>query len=308
MFKKQLPLFAGLLIVLLFAIIGCKSKYDKLKLSNDNAKKFQEGKRLYEKKEYAKALGLFETLLTRYRGTDGATDLFYLNAMANYKLKDYTAAAYHFNEFATSYPSDPRAEEARFLTAYCYYLDAPGFSLDQENTYKCIEKLQLFINLYPKSERVAEASKLIQDLRDRLELKAYSNAKLYLTIGENQSAVIAFGNTLRDYPDTKYAEELEFLTIKAQYEYAHQSREYKQEERYTQAITFADQFTDKYPKSIYLSQAQKLKKDSAAGIQDAKRIIAQANDNERLARKLARKDSVFIQTRSETQDIHKKMP
>jgi outer membrane protein assembly factor BamD len=308
MFKKQLPLFAGLLIVLLFAIIGCKSKYDKLKLSNDNAKKFQEGKRLYEKKEYDKALGLFETLLTRYRGTDGATDLFYLNAMANYKLKDYTAAAYHFNEFATSYPSDPRAEEARFLTAYCYYLDAPGFSLDQENTYKCIEKLQLFINLYPKSDRVAEASKLIQDLRDRLELKAYSNAKLYLTIGENQSAVIAFGNTLRDYPDTKYAEELEFLTIKAQYEYAHQSREYKQEERYTQAITFADQFADKYPKSIYLSQAQKLKKDSAAGIQDAKRIIAEANDNDRLARKLARKDSVFIQNRSETQDIHKKMP
>jgi outer membrane protein assembly factor BamD len=308
MFKKQLPLFAGLLIVLLFAIIGCKSKYDKLKLSNDNAKKFQEGKRLYEKKEYVKALGLFETLLTRYRGTDGATDLFYLNAMANYKLKDYTAAAYHFNEFATSYPSDPRAEEARFLTAYCYYLDAPGFSLDQENTYKCIEKLQLFINLYPKSDRVAEASKLIQDLRDRLELKAYSNAKLYLTIGENQSAVIAFGNTLRDYPDTKYAEELEFLTIKAQYEYAHQSREYKQEERYTQAITFADQFVDKYPKSIYLSQAQKLKKDSATGIQDVKRIIAEANANDRIARKLARKDSVFIQNRSETQDVHKKMP
>jgi outer membrane protein assembly factor BamD len=308
MFKKQLPLFAGLLIVLLFSIIGCKSKYDKLKLSNDNAKKFQEGKRLYEKKEYVKALGLFETLLTRYRGTDGATDLFYLNAMANYKLKDYTAAAYHFNEFATSYPSDPRAEEARFLTAYCYYLDAPGFSLDQENTYKCIEKLQLFINLYPKSDRVAEASKLIQDLRDRLELKAYSNAKLYLTIGENQSAVIAFGNTLRDYPDTKYAEELEFLTIKAQYEYAHQSREYKQEERYTQAITFADQFVDKYPKSIYLSQAQKLKKDSATGIQDVKRIIAEANANDRIARKLARKDSVFIQNRSETQDVHKKMP
>jgi outer membrane protein assembly factor BamD len=308
MFKKQLPLFVGLLIVFLFAVIGCKSKYEKLKLSNDNAKKFQEGKRLYDKKEYAKALGLFETLLSRYRGTDGATDLFYLNAMANYKLKDYTAAAYHFNEFATSYPSDPRAEEARFLTAYCYYLDAPVYSLDQENTYKCIDKLQLFINLYPKSDRVAEASKLIQDLRDRLELKSYSNAKLYLTIGDNQSAVIAFGNTLRDYPDTKYAEELEFLTIQAQYEYAHQSREYKQEERYTQAITFADQFFEKYPKSAYTSQAQKYKKDSQVGIQNVKRLLAQASEDEKLARRLAKKDSVFIQQRSENQDIHKKQP
>jgi outer membrane protein assembly factor BamD len=308
MFKKQLPLFVGLLIVLLFSVVGCKSKYEKLKASNDNAKKFQEGKRLYDKKEYAKALGLFETLLSRYRGTDGATDLFYLNAMANYKLKDYTAAAYHFNEFATSYPSDPRAEEARFLTAYCYYLDAPVFSLDQESTYKCIDKLQLFINLYPKSDRVAEASKLIQDLRDRLELKSYSNAKLYLIIGENQSAVIAFGNTLRDYPDTKYAEELEYLTIKAQYEYAHQSREYRQEERYNQAIAFADQFFDKYPKSIYTAEAQKLRKDSQAGIIDVKKIIAEAANNEKLARKLARKDSVYTPQRSETQDIHKKQP
>ncbi|MES2376314.1 MAG: outer membrane protein assembly factor BamD [Bacteroidota bacterium] len=308
MFKKQLPLFVGLLIVLLFSVVSCKSKYEKLKASNDNAKKFQEGKRLYDKKEYAKALGLFETLLSRYRGTDGATDLFYLNAMANYKLKDYTAAAYHFNEFATSYPSDPRAEEARFLTAYCYYLDAPVFSLDQESTYKCIDKLQLFINLYPKSDRVAEASKLIQDLRDRLELKSYSNAKLYLIIGENQSAVIAFGNTLRDYPDTKYAEELEYLTIEAQYKYAHQSREYRQEERYNQAIAFADAFFEKYPKSIYTAEAQKLRKDSQAGILDVKKILAEAATNEKLARKLAKKDSVFIQQRSENPDIHKKQP
>jgi len=179
--------------------------------------------------------------------------------------------------------------------------------LDQENTYKCIEKLQLFINLYPKSDRVAEASKLIQDLRDRLETKAYANAKLYLTIGENQAAVIAFGNVLRDYPDTKYAEELEFLTIKAEYEFAHQSQEYKQEERYTTAIESADQFFDKYPKSAYTAQAQSLRKDSQAGIVQAKRILAAAKEDEKLARRLARKDSVFIQQHSEATDIHKKV-
>jgi len=307
MFKKHQALFAGILLVLIFAVAGCKTKYEKLKASNDNLKKFQEGQRLYNAKEYSKALGLFETLLTRYRGQDQAVDLFYLNAMTNYKLKDYTAAAYHFKDFATSYPSDPRAEECRFLTAYCYYLDAPIFSLDQENTLKCIESLQLFINLYPKSDKVAEASKLIQNLRDRLEEKAYANAKMYLTIGENQAAVIAFGNMLRDYPDTKYAEELEFLTLKAQYAYAHESREYKQEERYTQTITDADLFVDKYPKSVYISQAQAVKKDSQSGILSVKRVIAEAANNDRLARKLAKKDSVSIRL-SEKPDLSKKMP
>jgi outer membrane protein assembly factor BamD len=307
MFKKFPSLFAGLLIVLICAVGGCKSKYEKLKASNDNQKKYQEGLRLYNKKEYSKALGLFEPLLTRYRGNEVAVDLFYYNAMANYYLKDYTSAAYHFKEFATSYPSDSRAEECRFLTAYCYYLDAPVFSLDQENTMRCIESLQLFINLYPKSNRVAEASKLIQNLRDRLEEKAYANAKLYLTIGENQAAVIAFNNMLRDYPDTKYAEELEFLIVKAQYEYAHQSRELRQEERYTQTIADADQFIEKYPKSGYLTQAKTLRKDSQSGIRTVQRIIADARDNDRLMRKLAKKDSVFIPI-SEKPDPNKKMP
>jgi outer membrane protein assembly factor BamD len=308
MFKKHYSLFAGILIVLSFALGGCKSKYEKLKASNDNAKKYQEGIKYYNKKDYTKALGLFEDLSTKYRGQADAEDLFYYYAYVNYKLKDYTSAAYHFTQFAETYPSSSRAEECRFLAAYCYYLDSPIFSLDQENSIKAIDKLQLFINLYPKSDRVAEASKLIQDLRDKLEKKSYANAKLYLTIGDYQSAVIAFGNSLRDYPDTKYAEEMEFLTIKAQYLYAYHSRETKQEDRYTQAISFADDFIDKYPASTYLHEAEDLKKDSQQGMQKARIFIAEALTNARLAQKLAKKDTTTSPRPTEKVDLNKKMP
>src|ERR1700759_4776880 len=238
MFKKQRSTLSILLILFILASVSCKSKFEKLKASNDNAKKYQAALALYNKKQYSKALELFETLVQRYRGQSQAEDLSYYYAYANYNLKDYTSARYHFKTFADTYPSSLRSEECRFMAAYCYYLDSPIYSLDQENTTKAIDKLQLFINLYPKSDRVAEASKLIQNLRDKLERKAYENAKLYLTILDYQSAVIAFNNALRDYPDTKYAEELEFLTIKAQYMYARNSNVYKQEERYNQAITY----------------------------------------------------------------------
>ncbi len=206
MFKKQLTLLASVLALLIITLGSCKSKYEKLKASNDYAKKYQEAIKYYNKKDYNKALGLFEVLVERYRGRAEAEDLFYYYAFTNYKLKDYTSARYHFKTFADTYPSSTRAEECRFFSAYCYYLDSPIFSLDQDNTLKAIEALQLFINLYPKSDRVTEASKLIQNLRDKLETKAYSNAKLYLTISDYQSAVIAFNNALRDYPDTKYVE------------------------------------------------------------------------------------------------------
>src|ERR1700761_421204 len=236
MFKKQFPYIGSFILILFIALAGCKSKYEKLRASNDNAKKYREAIKYYNKKDYGRALELFDDLVQRYRGQAEAEDLFYYYAYTNYKLRDYTSARYHFKNFADTYPNSTRAEECRFMAAYCYYLDSPIYSLDQENTTKAIETLQLFINLYPKSDRVAEASKLIQNLRDKLEEKSYANSKLYLTISDYQAAVISFNNTLRDYPDTKYAEELEFLIIKAQYEYAYHSREYTQPERYNLAI------------------------------------------------------------------------
>jgi outer membrane protein assembly factor BamD len=291
MFKKQLLIFLGVMFLFIVTLSSCKSKYEKLKASNDNAKKYQEAVKFYNKKDYSKALGLFEDLVTRYRGRAEAEDLFYYYAYTNYKLKDYTSARFHFKTFADTYPSSPRAEECRFIAAYCFYLDSPIYSLDQENTTKAIESLQLFINLYPKSDRVTEASKLIQNLRDKLEQKAYANSKLYLTIGDFQSAVIAFNNTLRDYPDTKYAEELEFLTIRAQYEYAKISYDRRQEERYNQAISYADQFTEKYPTSKFLKDAADYKKDSEQGIVRAKRSLAEAAVNPKVAEKIAKKDT-----------------
>lgn len=301
MFKKQRALTGSLLLVLVIALAGCKSKFERLKASNDNAKKYHEGIKYYNKKDYTRALDLFEDLVQRYRGTTEAEDLYYYYAYTNYKLKDYTSARYHFKTFADSYPNSSRTEECRFMSAYCYYLDSPNFSLDQENTQKAIDAMQLFINLYPKSDRAPEAGKLIQNLRDKLEEKSYANAKLYLTIGDYQSAVIAFGNSLRDYPDIKYAEEMEFLTIKAQYLYAKNSYEIKQQERYESAIAFHDQFVEKYPNSKYLKDAELLKKNSQQGILESKRILAEAATNERLYKKYRKRKTDLYLRRKETQ-------
>ncbi len=292
MVKKQLKLFAGLLALFIITLDGCKSAYEKLRTSNDNAKKYTEAVKYYNKKEYSKALGLFDPLVTRYRGQEQAEDLYYYYAYTNYKLRDYTSARYHFKNFADTYPSSSRAEECRFMAAYCYYLDSPIYSLDQENTNKAIESLQLFINLYPKSDRVPEASKLIQNLRDKLEEKSYANSKLYYTIGDYQAAVIAIGNTLRDYPDTRYAEELDFLTIEAQYQYAKQSREDRQEDRFNQDIAYAQQFVEKYPNSKLLKNAKDYIKECDAGIARTKNILAEALSNPRIARKILKKDTV----------------
>ena len=274
MFKNKGLLFISFILLITISFTGCKSKFEKLRLSTDIAKKYQEAIRLYNKKDYTKALTLFDDLVQRYRGRAEAEDLYYYFAYTNYRLKDFLSARYHFKIFADTYPSSPKAEECRFLAAYCFYLDSPNFSLDQENTYKAIETLQLFINIYPSSDRVAEASKLILDLRDKLEVKSYENAKLFLDISDYQAAVIAFKNSAKDFPDTKYAEEMEFLTIQAQYLYAKNSLETKQEARYNEAIEEYNRFIEKYPKTSYLKKAEEFKNLSLKGIEDTKKILA----------------------------------
>ncbi|QEK51781.1 outer membrane protein assembly factor BamD [Pedobacter aquae] len=280
--NKGLALFGFILLFVGLSLSSCKSKFEKLRTSNDVAKKYQEAIKLYNKKDYTKALTLFDDLVQRYRGRSEAEDLYYYYAYTNYQLKDYLSARYHFKTFADTYPSSPKAEECRFMTAYCYYIDSPNFSLDQDNTYKAIESLQLFINIYPRSERVAEASKLILDLRDKLERKSYANAKLFLDIGDYQAAVIAFRNSMKDFPDTKFAEEMEYLIIEAQYLYAKNSREIKQEDRYNEALVEYERFTEKYPSSTYTEKAKKLKEDIVKGIALTKEILATYSENKKV--------------------------
>jgi outer membrane protein assembly factor BamD len=277
MFKNKLNIFQSVLLIVLIAFSSCKSKFEKLRASNDTAKKYREAVRLYEKKDYSKALGLFDDLVTKYRGTAEAEDLSYYFAYTHYKLRDNTTARYHFKTFADTYASSPKAEECRFMAAYCFYLESPIYSLDQENTIKAIEALQLFINLHPKSERVAEASKLISNLREKLETKSYANSRLFLDIGDYKSAVIAFRNSAREFPDTKYAEEMEFLTVKSQALYAGASFEVKQEERYNEAIQLYNEFIQNYPSSKYLKEAEAIKKSSEKAIIDVRKLIAFQN-------------------------------
>lgn len=263
------------MLLVALGFTGCKSKFEKLRASNDTARKYQEGIKLYNQEKYSKALILFDDLVRRFRGRAEAEDLYYYHAYTNYKLKDYLTARHQFMTFVNTYPNSPRAEECRFMAAYCYYLEAPVYTLDQSNTQKAIEAMQLFINLYPESERVEEASALIDELRDRLERKSFENAKLYLDIGDYQSAVIAFENSLRDYPDTKFAEEIEYLMIEAQYLYALNSAEYRQEERYAEAITYADDFIKNNPDSKYVKEATRLRSNAEKNSAATKKLLAE---------------------------------
>lgn len=248
--------FALLLITCSVLVFGSCSKFSRIQKSQDMEAKYKAAVEYYEKENYYQALQLFEELVTVFRGTVKAEDTYYYYCMCYYLTGDFTFAAYHFNNFSQTFPASPKAEEALFLNAYCYYMDSSPASLDQKNTLDAIRQFQLFINRYPKSEKVAEANTLIDELRFKLETKEFNIAKLYLKREQYKSAMIAFQNVVESYPSTTYKEECLYNILLSSYEYAERSVTSRQAERYKIAIEHYLKLIDTFPKSPKLEEAQ----------------------------------------------------
>ncbi len=249
MIKKML--FVG--FILMSLVFASCSKYNKLLKSTDNETKFEAAVDYFERDDYNRALELFDLLQAAYRGTAKGEDISYYTAYCYYNLKDYTVASYYFKRYVQSYPQYARAEECLFMSAYCYYLDSPRYSLDQTNTYLAINELQVFTDTYPKSERVAEANELIDNLRKKLELKDFNISIMYYRMRDYMAAITSFENLLKNYPDTERREEvLQYMAL-AYYEFAENSIPEKKRERYESAVEAYNNLLYLYPESEYLS-------------------------------------------------------
>lgn len=259
MLKKALSATLYLSILIVFA--GC-SKYQRVLKGNDFEQKYVMAKAYYDNGKFQKAFPLFEELITVFRGTSKAEDVYYYYAYCNYKLGDFMLAGYHFDNFVSTFPRSDRAEDAQFMNAKCYFLDSSEPSLDQTSTKKAIDELQLFINKYPESPKVDECNDLMDRLRFKLETKAYNGARLYYRLGEYKAAIFALRNTLTDFPDTKYREEMSYMVLRSSYLLADNSIEEKKAKRFDDTLQECDDFMEKYPRSDYTKAAEKIKSDS----------------------------------------------
>ena len=237
------------------------SSYQKLLKSSDNELKYTKSLEYYEKGNYKAAQQLFEQIQAFYKGTDKAEKIAFYNANCYYKLKDYILGGYYFKSFSTNFSTSIYAEEALYMSAYCSYLESPRSSLDQTSTKEAISSLQLFINQYPKSSRVAECNKLIDELRAKLEKKDIDISMLYFKMSDYKAAVVSLNNVLKDYPDTKSKELILYSILQAKYQYAINSVYDKRTERLNAASDAYDELVAGFPVGEYSDKALSIKKN-----------------------------------------------
>jgi len=262
--KLLLALISGLLLT----TIACKSEFEKLRATGDPKTLYDKAFEYYEAEEYLKSQTLFELVINNLRGKVEAEKVYFYYANTHYKLRKYVLASYYYKNFANTFPNSQYREEADFLSAYANYKMSPTYRLDQTYTAKAIEEFQLFANTYPNSKKVTECNLLIDEMRKKLEKKAYAEAELYYDLQEYQSATHSFENMLREFPDTKQAEKIRYMIVKASYNLAIKSIYEKQQERHQEVIKNAKRFLGKYSKSSYANEVKDFKKNSTNKIKD----------------------------------------
>lgn len=220
------------LIVLILAVFfSACNEYQKALKTEDAIMKVDVATKMYESGKYSKAIRLFEQLAPLYKGKPQAEKIFYMYSQSLYKTNQFYLAGYQFESFVSSYPRSEKNEEASFKGAKSYFYLSPAYTLDQKETYEAIDKLQTFIDKYPSSTYLLEANELMKTLREKIERKAFENAKIYNTISNYKAAIVALDNFINDYPGTPFKEQALFYKLDSAFKLAINSIPEKMEER-----------------------------------------------------------------------------
>jgi outer membrane protein assembly factor BamD len=250
------------LLVLALLFPSCKSEFEALRNSNNPDRIYREANKYFDKKEYDRAIALYDIIIQFYRGRQEAEDLFFRYAYAHYHIGDFILASTYFKNYASTFTNSVNREEAEYMAAYSNYRLSPNYKLDQTNTLKAIEGFEQFINAHPNTERAVQANAMIDKMRAKLEQKSFEQGNLYYKIGQYQAAMTSFQNTLKDFPESQRLEEVRFLILKSSYILASNSIFEKQEERYLETLQNYNQFVRKHPNSRYLKEAQNIERDA----------------------------------------------
>ena len=271
------------ILCLVSVSLGC-SDFRKLQKSTDWREKYDAAVKYYERGDrgdYTKASMLLEEILPIIRGMPEAENANFYYAYCHFHQSLYVESAFYFKSFYETYSRSEYAMESMYMHAYSLFLDSPVEALDQSSSAEAIGAMQIFLNTHPDTKYTGQATATINELQRKLETKAYNNALLYKKLSQHNSAVIAFENFSKDYPDSQFNEEVNFLKLESQYIYARRSVSSKQNERYEKAIEIYDYFIQNYSDSKFAKEATRINNECKKWMSEyqSRNQVIESNNN-----------------------------
>ena len=237
--------------------------YYRVQKSTDVAERYSFANKSYNEKKYGRVISLLEDVVPSLVGTTEGPQSTYLLADSYFNEGQESDASRYFQNYYTSYPKGSMAEEARFKAGYSLFRSSPDARLDQTATIGAIKELQSYLDFYPEGKHTKEVEQMLFELQDKLAYKEFLAARLYFNLGlylgnNYESCIITAQNALKDYPYTKYKEEITFLILRAKAEQADLSVPERLQERLREVIDAYYAYLNDFPRGEHLKQAQRI--------------------------------------------------
>ena len=254
---KQTFLYAVCGVILVTAFSGCAGINSLLK-SGQPELIYSKALEYYQKEKWSRASTLFEGVQHYYIGTPREDSVSFFNARCKFKNRDYDTASALFDDFRRKFGRSAFIEDAEGMYALCFYYLSPGPSRDQTMTGHALIAINEFMSRYPQSDRVEDFRKINTELTERLHEKAYLNAYTYYKTGKYKSAIVAFKNALKQYPESKRREEIMYLIVDSGYRLASNSISEKQTDRYLSMLDSYLSFKEEFPESAHIKSLDRM--------------------------------------------------
>jgi len=267
------------LVLLIAVLLSSCGEYQKVLNHGKNTEKYQMAVKMYEKKEYKKAITLFEKLMGPYANKPQMERIQFMISDSYFQTENYAMASYYFSKFITNYPESTKAQEAAYFSAKSYFLASPVYSRDQEDTYKALSAYQNFIDQYPDSELTEEANKDFAELNRKLQFKDFEIAKQYYHTEYYAAAIQAFDTFNEDHLGSEFKEESYYYSFMSAYHLGMKSILEKKEERLSNAIRSYNKFKKNFPESDRLKEMNGLEEKLEKELTKTKEIFATISQN-----------------------------
>ena len=243
--KRLLTYFVAFVAVAIVAT-SCDGVQQALK-TNDPQYAYEQALKYYDEGKWRQASDLFTACEHIYQRSPRGDSLSFYNAHCKFKEHNWDEAATMLDEFRHKYGRSPFIEDAEGMYALCHYYMSPEPQRDQSVTTEAIIAITEFISRYPNSDKRPEFEEMLETLTERLMEKSYLNAYTYFKIGRYKSAIVAFKNSLKQYPNTPRKEDIMYYTTVAAYRLAENSVVAKQVDRYLAMLDSYYSFISEYP-------------------------------------------------------------
>jgi outer membrane protein assembly factor BamD len=261
-------------VLILTVLLSSCGEYQTVLNKGKNTERYQLAVDMYEKEDYKKAITLFEKIMGPYANKPQMERIQYMISDCYFKTENYTMASYYFTKFITNYPESSKVQEAAYYSAKSYYLAAPKYSRDQEDTYKALTAYQGFIDKYPQSDLIEEANKDYAVLNRKLQFKDFEVARQYYHTERYNAAIQAFDTFNEDHLGSEFKEESYYYSFKSSYELGMKSILSKKEERISEALLSHKKFQKTFPESERMKEVDGLGLKLQEELMETKELLA----------------------------------